>query len=204
MDIFTNTYQKALEIYQKNPKWKLFESYLFKMSIGLRKEALKDLRELLLQYQNWNAITKSDFILSVISISHEVDPSRNFFLSHPLLTVVNNYMEEWIKTESKNSLPFRWLAQEKGDLELARKALSINSKDDLARLVIINSYLDKIWWSTHSLPSHFNGDVDEIRAIYPVCLHEIELLVDAEIQLKFRDELEEEIQVVNDYQKSQK
>ena len=192
MDIFTNTYQKALEIYQKNPKWKLFESYLFKMSIGLRKEALKDLRELLLQYQNWNAITKSDFILSVISISHEVDPSRNSFLSHPLLTVVNNYMEEWIKTESKNSLPFRWLAKEKGDLELARKALSINS------------YLEKIWWSTHSLPSHFNGDADEIRSIYPVCLHEIELLVDSEIQLKFRDELEEEIQVVNDFQKSQK
>lgn len=204
MDIFTNTYQKALEIYQINPKCKLFESYLFKMSIGLRKEAFKDLRELLLQYQNWNAITKSDFILSVISISHEVDPSRNFFLSHPLFTVVNNYMEEWIKTESKNSLPFRWLAKEKGDLELTRKALSINSKDDLARLVIINSYLDKIWWSTHSLPSHFNGDVDEIRAIYPICLHEIELLIDSEIQLKFRDELEEEIQVVNDFQKSQK
>ncbi|WP_282628375.1 hypothetical protein [Empedobacter sedimenti] len=203
MDRFDDIDRIAIERYSHNLKWELFHRYLVKKNKGIRKEALRDLEEFIVEFRNWEYQDQKDFVLSIVDFEDEIPNTTSSYFATPLSLMMQDFMNDWIKSENNDSTPFRWLAQKNNDTEMARKALSINPNDDLARLVIINAYLDKIYWSTHSLPHHFSGDIDEILAIYPTCLEEIKQLENRENQRKYTAELQEEIQVVKDYKKSQ-
>lgn len=184
----------------KNPKYKSYMEYCLDRERGLRKQAFVKLRKFIDSTDTWALNEKINFVKFLVPFFENVeDADYGPFPEMLSDRLVKPVLKKWCNDERVSSEPFRWYGKYYKSEEHILKALKLNPKDDLARSVLLKWWTYEIYWSIHHLPDGYIGKPeDDIKLAKKVAVH-IDLLVDRDLKLFWNKELEEDLEIVENY-----
>ncbi len=113
-------------------------------------------------------------------------------------------LEKWCKFEKTDSSPFRWYGKYYRNEDYLFKALEINPSDDLARSKILDWWTYSIYYSIHHLPEGYIGNLQEDLLLIEKIKEQISLLTDATSKEYYTKELNEDLEIIQNYVKWKK
>lgn len=202
--MITNEQDDALRIVGnaalENPGWTDYANYCFEREKGLRKEAFRYLDSFLKSAEKWETEEKRAFLRFLFPLIETI-PDADYGPFPQLLRekLVKPGLLEWCEAEQSDNNPFRWYGKYCNDETYLLKALKINPADDLSREALISGWIDVIDHAIHHLPEGYIGEPDKDRELAEDIKSQIHLLSSAERQNYWINELEEGLELVNNY-----
>lgn len=185
---------------QRNTDWTDYVNYCLNREKGLRQEAFKSLEIFLKKMQKCSFEQKKIFVNFLFPFFEAVrDADYSGFpypLSHRLLRPV---LDEWCKIETINNNPFRWYGRYYNSEAHLLKALELNPMDDVARTILISWSCDRLFDATHYLPDYYIGDPYQDIVHSEKIQRQIALLNSQKLKDKWTRELQEYIELIQNY-----
>ena len=171
--------------------------YLRLLNLGLRKEALKHIEDLLSTLRAV-PVPRQRQIASHLCREARYD-SHSGLLPHPLRArFIDPVMHDWKRAEPSNPEPFRWTCI----LDDLVRAVDLDPTCSETRCRMIAKILYFVGYAAHELPYAYCGDdLDEDRRLLRRARQEAELITDEKVRLEFLKSITEEDQLLSDYEK---
>jgi hypothetical protein len=142
------------------PQWNLFAQYCRLREQGLRPQALQSISQLIAEAASWDANARrrfADWIYSTRLRNPEVHQLIPTPLNQQLLIPT---LHQWAAVEPSNAVPERWLGFATADYQHFSNALSLDSREDIARYRLVSRDLADVDYQCHHLPEYFIGEID--------------------------------------------
>lgn len=175
-----------------------YRKYLILREKGLRKQALDTVRQFVDQ------MITADFELQKkftdwILYTEWANRKVHQLIPHPLFEgVIKPCLQKW-KKEENNPIPYRWAGIFMGEQESLEKARLLDKDEQISRYTIISRTIESIEYDTHHLPEYYIGEPQGTLDIGQRAKIVIDELHDPIIRKRFLDDLEQALQLVQDW-----
>lgn len=161
-------------------------TYVELRSMGLKKEAMKQLDFFFLEFQKQNKYLRREFIEKVNEIGY-CSNNYNLYLPVNLYNLFKQEIREWINDEPDNPIPLIWSR----DIVLLKRAVEINPENQTALILLGNLIINKISMNQHELSAGFSysGSQSEDIKLIDFFLHYIDSIVDNAKKNEFTEKL---------------
>ena len=183
-----------------NPDWTEYANYCFAREKGLRKDAFKHLDNFLQATRNLSNDQKIEFIKFLFPYFETVEEADYGPFPQPLSErLVKCTLEYWCENETKDERPFRWYGTYYRSEDHLFKALELNPKDDIARQRLLTWWTYNLYYSIHHLPEGYIGNPSDDLELAKKVRYHIDQLSDQNLKKKWSRELEEDLELVQNY-----
>jgi hypothetical protein len=142
---------------QNEPDLDLYAKYCFLREKGLRKQAFQNLNNFISSALSWSLEKRFQFVDSLHHVLNENEEIYDL-IPQPLDNrIVQPTLLEWIKVNPDDPSGYRWLGEENN----WRKALLLNSSEQISRIRLIKRLIYCSYFSTHHLPEGYIGNPSE-------------------------------------------
>ena len=184
----------------KNPDWTDYAKYCIEREKGYRKEAFKHLDLFIKATESWTAEQHKEFIEFIFSLTETISNNNCDFIPQMLSEkLIKPVLENWCEIETTDSRPFRWYGTQFDNEDYLLKALKINPADEFARLTLINLSIGVINSDLHHLPEFYIGEPAYDLVLCERVRKQIEKLTSLELRDRLTIELEEYLELINNY-----
>jgi len=184
----------------KNPDWTDYAKYCIEREKGYRKEAFKYLDLFINATESWTKEQQQEYIEFIFYFTETIPNNHCDFIPQTLSErLIKPILKNWCEIETKDSRPFRWYGTQFENEDYLLKALKINSTDEFARLTLINRSIEIINSDLHHLPEFYIGEPDYDLVLSEKVRKQIEKLTSLELRDRLTIELEEYLELINNY-----
>lgn len=182
-----------------DPLWSDYGEYCLLREKGLRKQLFVKLEEFINSFKSFSFEQKKEFTEFIFELAENVEDADYGPLPYQMSIELKKVLLTWIKKDSNDSRPFRWMARFFHKYDFIDKALEINPQDEKARILLISIYISHIWNSTHHLPDFYIGEPEEDLKEAIIIKQHINQLVDGKEKNYWSQELETELELVKSF-----
>lgn len=181
------------------PDWKDYSEYCKLLERGLRKDAFSHLSTFIDSAIGWDFSQKRQFASWLFHFAY-TNPDCFQLMPQPLSKrLLEPTLTEWTEREPGCAEPHRWL----GTRKHLRQAIELDSKDEIARQLLIENLFHGVHYATHELPYGYIGNPQEDF----LNLDEIESLLlgitDSKSYQLCTDAMSKYRTIINDYLRTQ-
>jgi hypothetical protein len=136
------------------PAWVAYSQFCAQLEQGLRKQALLTLNKFISRMESAEFPERKAFVSWLLGrIDQRAE--KSILAPHPLQKrLIEPTLAEWAAAEPLCSEPHRWL----GGCDDLRRALQLDSGDEIARRKLVSAIIRPIEYSCHELPHGYLGD----------------------------------------------
>ncbi len=176
-----------------------YREYLILREKGLRKPALKVVRQFIAQMNTKDFETQKKFT-NWILYTEWSNGKVHQLIPHPLFEdVIKPCLLKWKIEEQSNPIPYRWAGIFLWENDSLEKARSLDKDEQISRYTIINRAIEDIEHDTHHLPDYYIGDPKESLCTGEQAKAIINEIQDPNIRKRFDENLKQALQIVNDW-----
>ena len=194
-----NNYEGLLEVassLEDETELHLYAQYCRLRENGLRKQALSQLKEFIEIAELWNINQRYEFVDRLYWIK-ENNSEIYDLIPHPLhVAIVEPTIAEWIEENPTDPSGYRWL----GGIEGWRKAISLDSAEQISRVRLIKIIIYNSHYATHHLPECFIGKPAEELMGLNEAIVLLDGLTNQEQKAEFREKIKDCRELISAYQ----
>ncbi len=179
----------------ESPEWTDYATYCAEQERGLRRQAFTTLDRFIAQMERAPFAERRRFVSWLL---HQADlrDGSHMLVPHPLRKrVIDPTLADWLKTEPTSSEPHRWL----GGYEHLKRAIELDSSDEIARRKFISCILSSVDYATHSLPYGYNGEPSEDLSALAEAKEALSGLSSEDDRTRAAAEIAEQRRLIEDY-----
>lgn len=168
----------------KKTSWSIcYQDYIQLYQKGLKKNAKTVLKEFIKEFKKQDKSNRRSFIDIIYKAAFLTENYNTFLPSNLYQEVVLPEIKDWINEEPDNPIPNRW----SDDLNYNKKALQIDSTDQIALINFANRIIGKISMNQHEMSYGFSYDGNPNEDIH--LINFFEKFVDNIQSIEKRDEI---------------
>ncbi len=138
---------------RKHPGWEQYADYCKLRIQGNRADSTEVLKQFVQSSAAWNSSEKQEFIVWLLEHLQDYPiTSQCPAFDEPIKTdLIHPFLKNWSKAYNNDARPFRWLGMffdDESTIDYLKKAIEVDSKEQLARGVLLGKYFDRLWSST--------------------------------------------------------
>ena len=183
-----------------NPAWMDYANYCILREKGLRKEAFTSLSNFLSAARNWPFEDQKGFVLWLCDQMDKIRDGGYGPYPNPLMKqLVEPVFEKCLEEEGVSGELYALKAQYTCDFDAYFKAIALDPDNARARVALARASILAVQYSTHHLPAHFIGSVDEALESAEEAREHLFHLVDGKTRASLEKWLKEEVHLLDDW-----
>lgn len=183
-----------------NPAWTEYGQYCLHREKGLRGKAFAHLEIFLTQASEWRLDEKKEFVVWLCGKMDSIPYAGHWPYPTPLANgFVSPVIDECIEREPAIAELLVLKVRYAGDFDAYSKAISIDPRNQEARIALAHQCIYDIWFATHHLPEFFIGKESDVSAVVSNAEEHIAHLHSGKDKEYVLSELRHETQLFNDW-----